>query len=429
MTAFPIPEHLADLTPVSDPLVDLPSQAALLRKVFEGADVVPLIQAELNKLHTDITDAAAYVSLSLLYQLAGQKENGLGCLDAGLHYARMFRQPAEGATLRLLVICARGDLMTNTPIELLVEGLPVEVTRLYVDALGELPDSCPEHDVAIFAIGESDETRAALERLRGLSALWPMPMLNEPLAVLDLSRDRLWRKLENVPGLLVPPTARLTAGTLMGVASGHRPLEQALPGGDFPLIVRPVGSHAGHGLTRIDDAATLAASIELARLPMAYVSNFVDYASADGRWRKYRIAFLGGRPYLAHMAIGDHWMVHYLNAGMAENADKRAEEAAAMARFDEDFAIRHTEAFAALHQRLGLDYFAIDCAELPDGSLLLFEADVSMIVHALDPEDVYPYKRPQMAKLFGAFEGGAEGAGGPGLTNAELHRLRGSCLR
>ena len=403
MTAFPLPEALEDLTPVTDPVVDLPNQAALLRKVFEGAEIVPLIQAELDKLHKDITDASAYVSLSLLYQLAGQKENGLACLDAGLHYARMFRQPVEGATLRLLAICARGDLMTNTPIELLVEGLPIEVTRLYVDALGELPDSCPEHDVAIFAIGESDETRPALERLRGVSSLWPMPMLNEPLAILDLSRDRLWRKLEGIPGLVIPPTARLTAGTLMGVASGHRPLEQALPGGAFPLIVRPVGSHAGNGLQKIDDAATLAGSIELARLPMAYVSNFVDYSSADGRWRKYRIAFLGGRPHLAHMAIGDHWMVHYLNAGMAESADKRAEEAAAMASFDEDFAFRHADAFAGLNERLGLDYFSIDCAELSDGRLLLFEADVSMIVHALDPEALYPYKKPQMKKLFEAF--------------------------
>lgn len=405
MTAFPIPEDLADLTPVTDPLVDLPSQAALLRKVFEGADIVPLIQAELDRLHKDITDAAAYVSLSLLYQLAGQKENGLACLEAGLHYASAFRQPAPGATLRLLMVCARGDLMTNTPVELLVERQPIEVIRLYIDALGELPDSAPDHDVAIFAIGESDETRPALERMRGLSTLWPRPMLNDPLAILDLSRDRLWRKLGDIPGLVIPPTVRVGGGALMGVARGDRPLEDVLPGGAFPLVVRPVGSHAGKGLEKIDDAAALAAYVEQARLQSAYVSRFLDYASADGRWRKYRIVSVGGRPYLAHMAIGDHWMVHYLNAGMAESAEKRAEEAAAMAGFDQDFAIRHAETFAALHERLALDYFAVDCAELPDGRLMLFEADVSMIVHALDPVDLYPYKQPQMAKLFAAFDG------------------------
>jgi hypothetical protein len=405
MTAFPIPEDLDELTPVTDPVVDVQSQAALLRKMFEGADPVPLIQAELDRLHRDVTDAAAYISLSLLYQLIGQKDNGLQCLEAGLHYARVFRQPAEGATLRLLAICAPGDLMTNTPVELLVEGQPVEVTRLYVDRLGGLPDFAPDHDVAIFAIGESDETRPALERLRGLSAVWPRPMLNDSTAVLDLARDRLWRKLEGIAGLVTPPTVRVSGASLMGLARGDLTVNDLLPGCAFPLILRPVGSHAGHGLVRVEDAAALAAHLEQGRPQLAYVSPFVDYASPDGRWRKLRVAFMDGRPYLAHMAVGDHWMVHYLNAGMAESAEKRAEEAAAMVHFDEDFVVRHGETLAALHERLGLDYFAIDCAELPDGRLLMFEADVSMIVHALDPEDLYPYKRPQMLKVFKAFEG------------------------
>jgi len=61
-------------------------------------------------------------------------------------------------------------------------------------------------------------------------------------------------------------------------------------------------------------------------------------------------------------------------------------------------------AFAALHARLGLDYMGIDCAELPDGRLLLFEADTAMIVHAMDPPDLFAYKAAPMRKLFAAFE-------------------------
>jgi hypothetical protein len=97
-------------------------------------------------------------------------------------------------------------------------------------------------------------------------------------------------------------------------------------------------------------------------------------------------------------------MVHYLSAGMAGDAGKRAEEARFMASFDTDFAARHQAAFASLHRRTELDYFAIDCAELPDGRLLLFEADVAMIVHDLDSESLYPYKKPAMARLFAAFQ-------------------------
>jgi hypothetical protein len=97
-------------------------------------------------------------------------------------------------------------------------------------------------------------------------------------------------------------------------------------------------------------------------------------------------------------------MVHYLNAGMAESAAKRDEEAQAMAGFDEGFARRHAAAFDSLNERLQLDYFAIDCAEAPDGRLLIFEADVAMIIHDLDPPGLYPYKKRQMKAVFDAFE-------------------------
>jgi hypothetical protein len=89
---------------------------------------------------------------------------------------------------------------------------------------------------------------------------------------------------------------------------------------------------------------------------------------------------------------------------MLENPVNRLEEARFMAAFDDEFAARHAAAFAALHQRLGLDYFGIDSAELPDGRLLVFEVDVAMIVHDMDPPDLFPYKKPQMRKVFEAFQ-------------------------
>jgi uncharacterized Rmd1/YagE family protein len=52
---------------------------------------------------------------------------------------------------------------------------------------------------------------------------------------------------------------------------------------------------------------------------------------------------------------------------------------------------------------VGLAYFGIDCGETPEGKLLIFEVDVAMIVHAMDPPDLFPYKQPQMRKVFDAF--------------------------
>ncbi len=88
---------------------------------------------------------------------------------------------------------------------------------------------------------------------------------------------------------------------------------------------------------------------------------------------------------------------------MTEHAQRRDEEASWMADFETVTCQRMHAAFAEVQARIGLDYFAIDCAELPDGRLLLFEADVAMIVHALDSTELFPYKKPAMDRLFAAF--------------------------
>src|SRR5207302_642347 len=134
-----------------------------------------------------------------------------------------------------------------------------------------------------------------------------------------------------------------------------------------------------------------------------YLAPFIDYASPDGLFRKYRIALIEGVPYLCHLAISSHWMVHYLNAGMDDSPEKRQEEARAMAAFDQDFAQRHAAALSDIDARIGLPYLGIDCAETRDGKLLIFEVDNAMVVHAMDDADKYPYKRPAMDKVFTAF--------------------------
>ena len=134
-----------------------------------------------------------------------------------------------------------------------------------------------------------------------------------------------------------------------------------------------------------------------------YLSRFVDYSGADGLFRKYRVVLIAGVPYICHFAISKHWMIHYLNAGMAESLEKREQEAECMLHFDEEFATRHRAALAAINQRIGLEYVGIDCAETRDGELLIFEIDNAMIVHGMDPVDMYAYKKPIMQKVFTAF--------------------------
>ena len=169
------------------------------------------------------------------------------------------------------------------------------------------------------------------------------------------------------------------------------------------MIVRPRGSHAGAGLAKIDDRAALLRYLDARQEEEFFVSRFVDYSGDDGLFRKYRIVFIDGRPYACHLAIADRWDIWYLNAGMSLSATKRLEEEMFMRTFDADFARRHQAALSAIAGRIGLDYFTMDCAETKNGSLLIFEADNTAIVHDMDPPDIFPYKLPQMRKVFDAF--------------------------
>ena len=90
--------------------------------------------------------------------------------------------------------------------------------------------------------------------------------------------------------------------------------------------------------------------------------------------------------------------------GSAENRAKAGRGRIWRPASTSGFARRHTAAFAGLTERIGLDYFIIDCAETRDGRLLVFEADVAAIVHDMDPPDIFPYKPPQMRKKFAAFQ-------------------------
>ena len=394
--------NVSPSTTSSPPLLGL---AALLRMNFSGADLTPLGQELLARAEADAADACALMDAATILQFKGNHDLALAMQRQALQLRQHFCLPAQlpPAQLRVLALMAPGDLMANVPLECLVEGSAVDL-HLYYIVPGEPPtDPIPEHDVLFVALSETEENGPLLDHLHLALADWPQPVLNRPDRIRRVARDAASRILNGIPGIAMPPTQRAARGVLAQIAAGSSPLDALLPGCEFPLIVRPLDSHAGHDLQKIDDVTALQDYLDTVAQQDFFVSPFIDYRSADGLFRKYRVALIDGRPFACHMGISSHWMIHYLNAGMADSAEKRAEEAAFMASFDGDFARRHETALRAIHERIGLEYVCIDCAETADGRLLIFEVDHAMVVHALDPVDIYPYKLPQMHKVFRAF--------------------------
>ncbi|MBB3966562.1 ATP-grasp domain-containing protein [Rhizobium metallidurans] len=381
-------------------------KAVLVRAVYEGKDVTPYWEILMARVSANLADAGAFMDLSIILQVLGRSDEAAIAQNGALETSRDYRiRNGSGTGIRVLVIVTRGDFMANTPIEFLLESSDTSILLHYVDETTAALDDVPEHDVAFVAVGESPGNRPVLENLERMLATWKGPILNNaPRAIIDLSREGVSQAFRDEPAILAPLTSRIARAELRDLANGTRGLDTVDGLSTFPVIVRPTGTHAGHGMEKIATEDELAGYLEGRDETDFYIAPFIDYSSEDGKFRKQRIAVIDGKPYASHLAISDHWMVHYLSAGMAEHGERRLEEASWMENFDADFAMRHAKAFDALSRRFGLDYFAIDCAELSDGRLLLFEADVAMIVHAMDSETVFPYKKKAMAALFAAFE-------------------------
>lgn len=376
----------------------------LMTLAFHGVDLGPRAAQLIERAAADEADADALMDLSVILQLQGLHDLGTATQAHALASKRQYevrceREPA----LRLLALVAPGDMMTNTPLEFLVADSDISLSLLYLAPGEPVPAELPPCDAVFMAVAHAESVLPLLEALAAAAPRWGKRVINQPARVPDTSRTRAFEVLAGAPGIAIPATARLARSALARMATGELPLEAVLAGATFPAIVRPVDSHAGQGLEKVDSARAIETYLQSAMAEEFFISPFVDYRDDDGLFRKYRIVLIDGVAYPSHMAISADWMIHYLNAGMADSAVKRDEEERFMRDFRVAFGRKHGAALQALANRFGLDYLVIDCGETRAGELLVFEVCTGAVVHAMDPVDVYPYKRRHMDEVFAAF--------------------------
>ncbi|MCC6508445.1 MAG: RimK family alpha-L-glutamate ligase [Pirellulaceae bacterium] len=376
-----------------------------MRRAFGGDDLTSLAEQLASRITRDPDDAAAILDMSTILQIRGHAklaaEMQWQALSMRQHYTLSSHPQSaskQSASMRLLAIMSPGDIMANTPVEFLVEDSDIALEYLYLGRGLPAPEQLPSHDLAFLAVCESQANQELLAHLSDVKPHWPTPWINSPSAIARLTRDGVPTLLWRIPNVMVSDTQRMAREEVEGLVHFAQ-----YPSDLFPIIARPVDSHAGFGLQKLTDAVDITNYLRDHDDREFYVAPFIDYRSQDGKYRKFRIVVLDGQPMAAHMAVSERWMVHYLNADMLSNAEHRAEEAHFMTTFEDDFAVRHRPALTMIDQRLGLDYYSIDCAETRSGQLIVFEIDNGAVVHSMDPVDIFPYKLPQMQKVFAAF--------------------------
>jgi hypothetical protein len=378
--------------------------AKLTRLAFAGINLDPIAGRLLGIFERDPNHVGALMDLSIIDQLNGKLEIGLTRQAMALSKQRLFHSTCCGAkpSLRLLAFVTAADIGANTPLEFLLEGSDVALTTVFVFPGRPLPEDLPEHDIAFVAIAATERNRTILSELDDMLAWWPVPVINLPHRISILARDELVSRLRSIPGLKVPHAVRYSRNQLQ-VANCDRSRSRIMQECAYPIVIKPAESASAQGYSKVDDEAGL--SLYLAAQPedRFQISPFINCLSGDGQFRKYRVLLINQRAYACHMAISDQWNTHYFDARMDMCAAKRSEEANFMANFDQDFAVRHRVALATLCERIGLPYFAIDCSETSAGELVLFKADHTLLVHDMDPVDIFPYKPAHMRKIFDAF--------------------------
>ncbi len=287
----------------------------------------------------------------------------------------------------------------NVPIDTLMPRATTTRIKWIAECATDAQEAAlPPHDVVFNAIGNAEIAELSLDRM--LHFCQGRTVLNRPERVVATRRDLLPGLLAGLPGVLVPRILRLRRDEALGPGLEDR---LGAAGLAFPLIARPISCQGGKGAQRVDDPAQLEAALA-SDADGSYLIAFHDSAGQDGHFRKYRMIFVDGRPYPYHLAISRNWLVHYHSAHMLEAPWKREEERRFLEAPREALGPAAYAAIESIGERMGLDYAGIDFAVLGDGTILVFEANATMLVHLQDPPDLFPAKHEAVPRIFRAFE-------------------------
>ena len=293
--------------------------------------------------------------------------------------------PARGAgQAHILFLCSTKG--ADLPIDYIFDNHRFEFTFIYPDMTADAQTY--DADIIFNAIADPDLGAEEFDIVQQFAAHTRLPVMNPPQKLPKTRRDHLASLVKGIDGLLVPQTIRLNAGQTGNLAPF-----------DTDKLIRTAGTHGGDALERISDLNQLHDFCARHPAEYYYLTDYVDYRSCDGWFRKYRFIFINRQVHPFHLAIMDHWKIHYWRAGMVNDAWKCAEEERFMRNAADVFPAPAMAAIQQIAQRLDLDYAGLDCGLMPDGRVIIFETNAAMLTHLNDDPAHYPYKHELVPHL------------------------------
>jgi hypothetical protein len=220
-------------------------------------------------------------------------------------------------------------------------------------------------------IAEADTHRGALERCAELCDRVDAPVINHPRNVLQTTRERVAKTLDGIAGVRAPRTWRFQP------RSPDEVFDRAEAEGlDFPFVLRTAGEHLGRRMLKVDGREGYAS---MHPFPFDgrdfYLIEYLDAQEDDGFHHKHRLVVIDGEPVLRHALYNRHWLVHEGSTAFMQEQESVEDEPARLQRLATERLAPLRPAIDEIANRLGLEFFGIDCSLRPDGTMALFEAN------------------------------------------------------
>lgn len=413
------PNHFGALNDLAILLSDAGQYGAARGLFYQAVNAHPEIPAGHLNLADLLLSQAEYEAAKSHYQAAleldpGLKEahQGLSLALAGLgdetgasvHRESGFRGqavitwPYRGAGKALPLVVLSSAFGGNIPIKHVLDKRIFQSTVILTEYF-EPATPLPPHRLIINLIGDADLCKPGLDAAETILSGSSAPVINHPALVRPTGRLENARRLGALPGIKTPrmallPKSELMASTAAALLASHEI--------DFPLLLRSPGYHTGQHFVRVESFGELSRAADELPGQDLLAMQMLDARNRHGDSHKFRVIFVDGALYPLHLAISRHWKVHYFSADMDVQPEHRAQEAAFLQ--DMKLVLGH-KAMAALdniRRILGLDYGGIDFALAPDGGILLFEANATMVVQRPEDCEKWAYRRAATERILDA---------------------------
>jgi tetratricopeptide (TPR) repeat protein len=389
----------------------------LLMELIEERPQDAQIHNQLGKLHVDLDELESAIECfrraailnpgdaDPIYWIGGIKQR-LGETEAAeAVYAKAARiqplvnRPAAKwpADFRALAVFA--PFAGNLPTGYLFKDSPYDSDILALLAGREYDVELLKQDVQVVVnlISDADQADALLPLAADLADRLGKPVVNHPCKIQRTTRDMVATLLEGIPGCRTPKVLRQKAGADLALAT-----LQAAFSSTSKVLVRPAGTPGGDDFEKIDGPAGLRALLARPADADRYFIEYVDYRSVDGYFRKYRFIFVDNQILPYHLAIAADWKVHHDSTDMADHRWMQEEEEEFLNNPSTVFDSGHYRVLREIQERIGLEYFGVDCGLDRSGNLVVFEANASMLVHGQNDE--FRYKDPFVLRIKSAFD-------------------------